>query len=230
MITAPLRPTFARYRKMAFSPLTQLRWMQYEKIPQIRLQGRILDVGGGKGAHYAGLLKPHGTLDSLNVNPKYEPTYVADANRPWPIESALYDTVISFNTLEHVERDVFALGELLRVLKPGGSFHILVPYLYKVHASPHDYHRHTAEGWTSMLREAGIPNESQTIEPMVWDSFSTAFSFLEMTRLRHLKPLALLVGLLRLVGTGKSQHLPDKLVANWSEYAIGYHISGTKPL
>lgn len=229
MFIPPLRPSFARYRKMAFSPLTQLRWMQYEKIPVIPLKGRVLDVGGGKNAHYASLLQPAGQLDSLNISPKYEPTYVADANQTWPVESALYDTVVSFNTLEHVERDVFALSELLRVLKPGGSFHILVPFIFKVHGSPHDYHRHTAQGWESMLRDQGIAPENQIIEPLVWDSLSTGFCFLELTRLRYFKPLVLLVGLMRLLFEKKSERLPGHLSPNWSEYAIGYYISGTKP-
>lgn len=229
MIISPLRPTWARYKKMAFSRYTVLRWLEYEKIPLMNLKGRVLDLGGGKNAHYAKLLKVDGQLDNLNVSPSYEPTYVADANQPWPIESATYDTFISFNTLEHIERDVFALGEGLRTLKPGGTFHIVVPFLYRVHASPYDFHRHTARAWELILKEHGIPPENQVIEPLVWDSLCTGFSFLEMTRLRYLKPLAALVGLLRLLDTPKTERLPESLSKDWSEYALGYYLTGTKP-
>jgi len=229
MIIAPLRPTWSRYKQLVCSPYTQLRWMQYEKIPQLKLKGKTLDLGGGKNAHYAKMLQVEGELHNININPSYEPTYVADANKPWPVENAFYDNIISFNTLEHLENDIFALGECLRVLKPGGSFHILVPFLYRVHASPFDFHRHTALAWQKHLRELGVPEDNQVIEPLLWDSLATGFSFLEMTRLRHLRPLAMLVGLLRLIGV-TGERLPERLSKDWSEYAVGYYISGTKPL
>ncbi len=228
MVIPPLRPTFARYWQIIRSPYSQLRFFQYEKIPQLKLKGRVLDLGGGKNAHYTSLLKIDGQLDNINISPNYAPTYVADANQPWPVESAIYDHLISFNTLEHIERDVFALGEFLRTLKPGGSFHILVPFLYRVHASPYDFHRHTALAWELHFKAHGVPPENLVIEPLLWDSLATGFSFLEMTRLRYLRPLALLIGLLRLVGV-KGERLPERLSKDWSEYAVGYYISGTKP-
>jgi len=228
MIVPPRRPTWKRWKDQAFRRTSVLRSMEYELLPTLALKGRVLDVGGGKKAHYNSLLKVEGLVEGINISPAMDPVHVADANQPWPTETASYDMFISFNTFEHIERDVFAVGEALRSLKPGGQFHFIVPFLYRVHASPSDYHRHTAAAWENILAAHGIPPEHQRIEPLMWDSMATAFSFIELTRLRRLKPLFMLVGVLRCLGM-KGDRLPESVAKHWQDWALGYYISGTKP-
>lgn len=62
-------------------------------------------------------------------------------------------TVISCDTLEHVEYPRKALSELFRILKPGGILIISSVMLYKIHAAPNDYWRFTPEGFKSLLSE-----------------------------------------------------------------------------
>ena len=38
-----------------------------------------------------------------------------------------FDSILSLNVLEHVENDVFALQQLYRMLKDGGTMVLLVP-------------------------------------------------------------------------------------------------------
>ncbi|MDZ4843814.1 MAG: class I SAM-dependent methyltransferase [Hyphomicrobium aestuarii] len=193
-----------------------LRALEHEIIPTIELNGRVLDFGGGAKAEYVHRLADRGgKIDSLNIDPAVEPTMLHDANTPFPIANDFYDTIISFNTLEHVRRDEFALGELVRVLKPGGAIHIIVPFLYRVHASPSDYHRHTAHWWEIALADFGIPPSQSRIEPIMWGRMTTANSFLEFSRLRFLRRLPLWVDL---VAKGMAD----------DDYPLGYYISGTK--
>ncbi|MES2729052.1 MAG: methyltransferase domain-containing protein [Pseudomonadota bacterium] len=229
MILSPRRPTFSRLKTISTFKTSILRTLENEIIPNITLKGKTLDLGGGSRAGYNKILRPEGQLDTINISPEYHPTFLADANTTWPVASESYDNLISFNTLEHLWNDTFALSEGLRVLKPGGSFHIIVPFLYRVHASPFDFHRHTHEAWEMMLAQLGVPATHQRIEPIVWDSMATAFSFLELTRLRFLKPAALLIGVLRCIGM-KGDRLPDHVAVHWREWALGYYISGTKPV
>ena len=63
-------------------------------------------------------LRFDGPIDSLNIDPRLEPTILHDANLPLPIADATYDTIVSFNTLEHIRRDEFALSEIVRGAVP----------------------------------------------------------------------------------------------------------------
>ena len=44
---------------------------------------------------------------------------------PWRDDS--FDLVVALDVLEHVERDALALGEIARILRPGGSFVVSTP-------------------------------------------------------------------------------------------------------
>jgi SAM-dependent methyltransferase len=48
---------------------------------------------------------------------------------PLPFEDGSVDLVFSYHTLEHLERYLFALGEIHRVLRHGGRFLVGLPYV-----------------------------------------------------------------------------------------------------
>lgn len=48
--------------------------------------------------------------------------------------------------LEHVRHPAKAVAECLRVLRPGGYMHVVVPFCHPFHAYPDDYQRWTIEG------------------------------------------------------------------------------------
>ncbi|MDX2157465.1 MAG: methyltransferase domain-containing protein [Hyphomicrobiaceae bacterium] len=216
MIVAARTPSRDRLAVFSNKKLSYLRALEYELIPTIPLRGRILDFGGGNKTGYRALLNTKAAIDSLNIDARVEPSLLHDANTPFPIADASYDTIVSFNTLEHVRRDEFALGELVRILKPGGTLHIVVPFIYRVHGSPSDYHRHTAFWWEDMLADMGISRENSRIEPMMWGRMTSAFSFLEYTRLRFLRRVPLWLDIV-VKGTGDE------------DYTLGYYIRANKP-
>lgn len=169
------------------------------------------------------ILKVHGKLESVNIDPQMAPDIVADLNHKLDLESNSYDTVISFNTFEHIQKDVDALAEFLRVLKPGGEFHIVVPFLYRVHGAPSDYHRHTHHEWMRRISELAVANQSIEIRAIVWDPIASGYSMFEYAfpRLRwFLRPAFLLPGLIYQI-IKKPSH-------GWLDYALGYYISGRK--
>lgn len=211
-----------------------MRELMNLEIEAMTLEGRVLDVGGGAKASYQHLLRGSDHIVSVNIDPDIEPTVVADLSEPLPFADGEFDTVISFNTLEHLADDRFALGEMVRVLRPGGSLHVLVPFLYRVHGHPFDYHRHTANGWNLMLRCAGVPDEHQAIRPLVWDPLSTAWAMADIAPLgrnwwrarRFVRPWVLRRPLLM---RPVDRRLKGDVSAVISEYALAYSISATKP-
>jgi SAM-dependent methyltransferase len=202
------------------SPYSLLRAMEYEVLRRTDLQGLVLDAGGGTAkSSYLPLLGVNGHIESVNIDPERRPTYVADLNEPLPMEDGRYDTIISLNTLEHIRRDAFALSELVRVLKPGGRMLLFVPFLYRVHGSPSDYHRHTAPWWEITLRELGLRT---TITPLGRGRYVAGYALAEPSRGKALFRTILFA----------LDHLDRRLRPGTrtgdADYALGYVIDGRK--
>ncbi|MGH9084625.1 MAG: class I SAM-dependent methyltransferase [Acidimicrobiales bacterium] len=212
-----------------------MRALMNIEIESIPLKGKVLDLGGGARATYMPLLRGSADITTVDIDAQIEPTLIADLAHPLPFPDATYDTVISFNTLEHLADDQLALDEMVRVLKPGGTMHILVPFLYRVHGHPHDFHRHTAHGWNLMLRRAGVPDEHQRIRPLVWDPFATAWAIADVAPLgrtwwRARRLLRSVVLRRALVMRPIDRRLAEHATALISEYPLAYTITTTKPV
>ncbi|MEO6096594.1 MAG: glycosyltransferase, partial [Fibrobacteria bacterium] len=191
-ILSPKRPTYKRWKSLSSMKFTLLRTLQYEAIQGLRLDGKVLDIGGGERSGYYGLLDIRGTVESVNIDPTMRSTYIADLNHPLDLPSDSYDTVISLNTWEHICNDELAIKEAFRVLKPSGKFHFVIPFLYQAHGSPHDYHRHTSTWWRDYLVSLGLKEKNFIVEPLVWDPMSSAHSVNGFSRRGWLRKLVML--------------------------------------
>lgn len=120
------------------------------------VHGRVLDAGAGK-LSYRHLAKPlaseYRSLDFKQTHPELD--YVGDIqNMPLPSQS--FDTVLSFEVIEHVPDPRKALAEIYRILKPGGKLVMSVPHLMYLHNEPYDFYRYTKYGLRLLLEEAGF--------------------------------------------------------------------------
>jgi SAM-dependent methyltransferase len=61
-----------------------------------------------------------------------------------PDQSA--DCVVSICVLEHCAKPWIVMDEIFRILKPGGTVFIGVPFMFPFHADPHDNYRVTYRG------------------------------------------------------------------------------------
>ena len=61
-------------------------------------------------------------------------------------------TVITLDTLEHVEFPHKALSEIFRILKPGGMVVLSTVLDFRIHDSPADYWRFTPDGLKSVMK------------------------------------------------------------------------------
>lgn len=102
--------------------------------------GRILEVGCGAGRFIRTVaairpdLEPHGSdlgPTSIRLASRYQDgvAYTLASATALPYRDEAFDSVILFDVLEHIPGagPQEALGEIRRVLKPGGVFHALVP-------------------------------------------------------------------------------------------------------
>ncbi len=141
--------------------------------------GEVLEIGGGGGAMAAGLLARHpaarltvADLDPVMVRatqrrlagfgPRATAT-VGDATA-LPFEDGGFDVVVSFLMLHHIGGWEAAVGEAVRVLRPGGRFigydlHDTMVSRAIHHADGiHDLRSITAATFRAALAEAGVPD------------------------------------------------------------------------
>jgi SAM-dependent methyltransferase len=129
-----------------------------ESIPN---DSRVLDAGAGDTPYksYFKLARYHAT-DLRVVEKSYgQLSYICDLNNI-PICSDYYDLVFCSQTLEHVPDPKTVIGELERVLKPGGHLWLTAPFYYEEHEAPYDYYRYTQFGLRYTIINAGFHLES----------------------------------------------------------------------
>jgi SAM-dependent methyltransferase len=108
-----------------------------------RVRGRILENGCGVGM-YVQHLQPSGgqvfgleyDFERLQEARKRSDLLTCAAGEELPYPAGSFDLVLSHEVLEHVRNDRAAVGEIVRVLKPGGRLALFVPnrgYPFETH-------------------------------------------------------------------------------------------------
>ncbi len=92
-------------------------------------------------------------LKTLDINADKKPDFLCDLMDMKVIEDNSLDCVVVLEVLEHVKDPQKALSEIWRVLKPNGKIILSTPFIFHIHAEPHDYWRFTHYG-LSLLLEA----------------------------------------------------------------------------
>lgn len=73
-----------------------------------------------------------------------------------PVDDKIADAVISSQVIEHLDQPNKAITETSRILKDGGLFLCSFPFLYPIHADPHDFTRYTEFYMEKVLKENGM--------------------------------------------------------------------------
>jgi SAM-dependent methyltransferase len=136
--------------------MTPWRIMLYKTLTTIPLSGKVLDLGGSRASGYHERFQGTPSFEVVNINPKHGHEHAFDLEQPFPLADASYDGVCAINLLEHIYNHADVLRESVRVLRPGGTLVVGVPFLMFVHPSPHDYFRYTGEALVRMCTEYGL--------------------------------------------------------------------------
>jgi SAM-dependent methyltransferase len=118
-------------------------------------KGRILDIGAGTGIILK-LLQDFGetygielSLQAIKYLKRRELKRIisADADDPLPFKDDTFTIITCLDVLEHLEKDVRLLKEMIRVSKPGGYILVAVP-AFDIFWSSHDVALHHKRRYT----------------------------------------------------------------------------------
>ena len=112
---------------------------------------RTLDIGAG-GDVYAKYFPNRVTLD---INPANSPDVVGDAHT-LPFPDASFSSILCTELLEHVRHPDTVVGEMARVLAPGGTLVLTTRFVYPLHGVPRDYWRFTRYGLEALFEDWDI--------------------------------------------------------------------------
>ena len=123
-----------------------------------RLSGRLLDVGCGTKPYrslfavdaYIGL-----DIDSEASRKRGIADHHYDGNT-FPFADSSFGSILCNQVLEHVFNPDEFLGEIARVLKPGGKLLLTVPFVWDEHEQPYDFARYSSFGLRALLEKQGL--------------------------------------------------------------------------
>lgn len=146
---------------------------EYKALAKVRINGKILDVGGSKKSGYHELIQGEHSFTVGNINESYGIDVVFDAEEAWPFPDKTFDGVLLVNLLEHLYEYKKALLEAHRVLVSGGVVIGVVPFMFNVHGSPNDYFRYTRSALEQILKESGF--ETVQVQELGTGAFSVIY-------------------------------------------------------
>ena len=179
---------------------TLIKLYQGQSLARIRMnqtlatfsvQGRVLDVGGGRNPDYFSYLDTSKKISIEAIDGSLSGIDFEKDILPYPDKSI--DTVVLCNVLEHIYNYTFLLGETYRVLSSKGSLIGFVPFWVGYHPDPHDYFRYTKEALEKMLESAGY--DDIQIIPVGVSPILANFNTLALSMPRLFRPFVYLASL-----------------------------------
>ena len=146
-----------------------------------KITGRVVDLGCGTTPYKADILKVANEYIGVDwensLRDKSNVDIFADLTKRLPFDDEYADTVVSFQTMEHLPEPAFFLSECYRILKPGGRLFVTVPFMWHVHEEPHDYYRYTRYSLEYLLSKHGFDQIEITENTGFWQMFVLKFNY-----------------------------------------------------
>ena len=138
------------------TPIRLALWRSACSAARAHARGRLLDAGAGT-LLYKEMLSA--LVDEYISADPYSDHVALDRKddvKELGFPDRSFDTVFCNQVLEHVDDPLAALREAHRVLRPGGTLILGVPFYFYLHGLPHDYFRFTEPGVRRLLSQAGF--------------------------------------------------------------------------
>ncbi|MES2062137.1 MAG: class I SAM-dependent methyltransferase [Bacteroidota bacterium] len=198
--------------------------------------GKLLDIGCGNKP-YKSLLDTHIT-EYIGCDIVQSSENCVDVLCPAnniPIADEIFDTVISTQTIEHVEDHQGLINEAYRLLAPGGKLILSGPMYWPLHEEPYDFFRFTKHGFRYILEKAGFELISIESNGGKWSVVGQAFLHALYPQVFNIKGVKgkVIRGFIKLIGGVKTINgFFEKLDNKAIDYTntMNYVIVSKKPI
>lgn len=165
-----MKTTLSKIKYKIGKNLTFSQWKNrnFLKKEASTLQGKILDLGCGKGEYSFLMAKnKNNEITALDCSkelcgeiqkelfkkdiPNIKVIETDGTNLPFKEET--FDACFCNTVLEHIPEPNQIISEIGRVLKKNGKLLISIPFLQEIHADPEDYQRYTPFGLKALLEK-----------------------------------------------------------------------------
>lgn len=142
------------------------------------IHGQVLDFGCGskpykklfpKALNYIGV-----DIKNSGHNHQESDVDIFYDGKILPFPDNYFDSIVSFEVLEHIFNLEDILPELSRVLKPEGLFLFTVPFVWEEHEVPYDFARYTSFGIDCLVKNNNF---------LLMDSKKSTSQFLTISQL-----------------------------------------------
>lgn len=211
-------------RRQLFSPALLCLSRALKPRLHSSAQGRLLDAGCGTMPYRGDLprVTEYTSVDVETRDPRVD--LVADLEDLSALDGESFDSVLCSEVLEHVRHPQRVIGELHRVLKPGGVIILSTPFLCRLHEEPHDYFRYTSHGLRILLEEAGFQIEEMLPTGSLFSFLGHQVSSIVVCSVWHVPILKDVVFWLNAVSVTLPCWALDRLLAPKERLPLGYVI------
>ncbi|NET02467.1 MAG: methyltransferase domain-containing protein [Sphaerospermopsis sp. SIO1G2] len=119
---------------------------------QPQITGKILEIGGTPKDKDFYEVNPGSLYQVMNIESGPGIDIVGDAHDTSIIQPDSFDSIITFNVLEHCYAPWQVVENIYTWLKPGGKCFAMVPSAIRLHATPMDYWRPLPDAFAWMFR------------------------------------------------------------------------------
>ncbi len=134
------------------------------------VKGRTLDLGAGSAKYKSIIKQKTSEYITFDMVEKEGIDVVGDI-LDLSFKDKSFDTIISTQVLEHVEKPWIMVKEIQRILRKNGICILTAPFLVPYHADPCDYFRYTKKGMESLFK-------NENFEIIECDGYGKTFSVL----------------------------------------------------
>ena len=144
----------SQFDQSAFTQIrSAVRKFQIHSLNILKLESaRILDIAPQIHEGISKLAPLGIEVETLDIDPQYESTYIGDICTTTSIPGNYFDAVFCTEVLEHVSNPFLAINEIRRILKSGGYLFASSPFGFRIHGPLPDNWRISEHGWRELLQ------------------------------------------------------------------------------